>query len=676
MNYQDLDEFKNLSQEEKDAVLKILKEYSLDGTSNTLNNLKYADYNEIPVDIETFLNEDQYLGRAWKDKRGNSKVYPFWMEQLKKLFPNNTDTDYNILLETGARGIGKSEVAVGIICIYLMYRVMCLKDPRDFYNLKATEKICFAFMNITKDLAEGIALDKFQKNIQQSDWFMARGTMTTYNNEPYWVPPQPLEIIIGSQPSHVIGLPIYFAFFDEISFIRNQDIEKQKQKAKDMIDTARGGMLTRFIFDGKNPTLLCVASSKRSEQSFMENYIRILQDTDGESILIVDKPVWEVKPKGTYGEGVFYVALGDKFKANAIIRSEEDIPLFKNKGYRIIEVPLFFKAKFEEDLDRNLCDIAGISTMSSNKYISSEQVLACINEEYSNPFPDILEIGNDPQDKRQYYNFFDMSKIPSELKSRPLYVHLDMSLTGDMTGIAGVWITGKKPSVDENTQSRDLTFRVAFSTSIKAPKGWQISFEKNRIFVRWLKQAGFNVKEITSDTFQSYDLQQQLSAEGFNCSILSVDRVDKDGICKPYQYLKNTLFEKRIVMYRSDRLFDEFVDVERNINTGKVDHTQNFHKDVLDAVCGATFTASKHAEEYAYEFGETLTTIIDVNGNTMGSLKQQLIVDFENELKNVMGASYLNVEGKDNGLLKPKMPEKERQAVVNFTNIADGIMVW
>lgn len=30
------------------------------------------------------------------------------MEQLKKLFPNNVDTDYNILLETGARGIGKS----------------------------------------------------------------------------------------------------------------------------------------------------------------------------------------------------------------------------------------------------------------------------------------------------------------------------------------------------------------------------------------------------------------------------------------------------------------------------------------------------------------------------------------------------------------------------------------
>ena len=618
------------------------------------------------------MNEDKYLGKAWKDARGNSKVYPFWLEQLKKLFPNNIDTNYSILLETGARGIGKSEVAVGIVCIYLMYRIMCLKDARDFYNIKATEKICFAFMNITKDLAEGIALDKFQKNIQQSEWFMNQGSMTTYNNEPYWVPPEPIEIIIGSQPSHVVGLPIFFAFFDEISFIRNQDIDKQKQKAKDMIDTARGGMLTRFVFDGKNPTLLCVASSKRSEQSFMEQYIKVLEETDGDNLLKIDKPVWEVKPKGTYGEGIFYIALGDKYKASVILRSEEEIPLYKKSGYtKFLEVPLFFKAKFEEDLDRNLCDIAGISTMSTNKYMSSEQVSSCINEEYKNPFPDILEIGNDPKDKQQYYNFFDMKNVPRELMSKPLYVHLDMSISGDMTGIAGVWIVGKKPSTDEATQSRDLSFRVAFSTSIKAPKGRQISFEKNRIFIRWLKEMGFNVKGISSDTFQAYDLQQQLSSEGFDCTIISVDRVDKDQICKPYQYLKNTLYEKRIIMYRSERLYDEFVDVERNINTGKVDHTPNFHKDALDAVCGATFNASKHAEEFAYEFGESLEAIVNVNNGIFDKQKAM-----QEELNKMMSARYLNVDGKDNGLLMPKTPDKKVQATVNFQNIANGIMVW
>ena len=172
----------------------------------------------------------------------------------------------------------------------------------------------------------------------------------------------------------------------------------------------------------------------------------------------------------------------------------------------------------------------------------------CIRTEYKNPLPDVLEIGNGKEDTAQYYNFFKLENIPKELMYKPLYIHLDMSLTGDMTGIAGVWIAGKKVSTDNN-QAKDLKFRLAFSTSIKAPKGRQISFEKNRNFVRWLKQNGFNVKGITCDTYQSADLLQQLSAEGFNCDTLSVDRV-QDGICKPYQYLRSSFCEQRFEMYK------------------------------------------------------------------------------------------------------------------------------
>ena len=270
-----------LSPQEREYALKILKDFATTGQSEDFNKLKYEDYKEIPVDIETFLTDNNYLGNAWKDVSGHLKLYPFWLDTLKELFPNNTDTNYTTLLESGARGIGKSEVACGCVGAYLMYRVMCLKNPLEFYHLKQTEKICFAFMNIKLALSEEIAISKFQKTIQMSPWFMKQGKMTTYHNSPYWVPPDPIKIIIGSQSDDVIGQPIYFAFFDEISFIKNQDIDKQKAKAKDMIDTAIGGMLTRFIHKGKNPTMLVVASSKRSEQSFMEEYIKTLSKTDG-----------------------------------------------------------------------------------------------------------------------------------------------------------------------------------------------------------------------------------------------------------------------------------------------------------------------------------------------------------------------------------------------------------
>ena len=682
------DLLKDLSEEEKKEVFKILGEFSKDGESKTYNDLLYEDYKEIPVDIETFLTDDRYLGLAWKDASGKSKLYPFWLEQLKKLFPNNIDTDYNTLLESGARGIGKSEVACGAVGAYLMYRVLCLKNPLEFYHLKLTEKICFAFMNIKLTLAKEIAISKFQKTIQMSPWFMQRGTMTSYESNPYWVPPEPVTIIIGSQSDDIIGQPIFFAFFDEISFIRNQDIEKQKAKAKDMIDTAIGGMFTRFIHKGKNPTMLAVASSKRSEQSFMEQYIKILPEKDGNNTLVVDKPVWEVKPKGTYSDKIFYVGLGNKFLESIVIpdTDADKLDLYKEKGYKILEVPVDFKSKFLEDIERGLCDFAGVSSSSLSKYMSASIVSECINTDYKNPLPDIIEVGNDPNDTAQYKNFFKLENVPKELMSKPLFVHLDMSISGDMTGIAGIWITGKKPSSDASQQAKDLSFRLAFSTSIKAPKGRQISFEKNRNFIRWLKEVGFKIKEVTSDTFQSYDLQQQLKSEGFNCNILSVDRVDTDSICRPYQYLKNTVYEKRFIMYKSDRLFDEFIDVERNINTGKIDHTPNGHKDALDAVCGATFTASKHAEEFAFDYGETLNIIKNV-ANDQGAITQkQIQIDFENELKNLYNPLNNYKPPEEVVIEKPKEENKIKQTNLDFgmgpaevykpAFTSQGIMVW
>lgn len=645
-----------LSPEERDAVFKMMKEFSSCGESKTYAELLYADYKEIPVDIETFLTDDRYLGKAWKDISGKSKIYPFWMKTLKDIFPNNLDTDFDTLLESGARGIGKSEVACGAICTYLMYRVMCLKNPLEYFHMKSTEKIAFAFMNIKLDLAEAIATDKFQKTIQMSPWFMPKGTMTQRNNKPYWNPPDPIEIIIGSQSDDVIGRPIFFAFFDEISFLKNQDVEKQKEKATNMIDTAIGGMKTRFIHNGKNPTLLVVASSKRSEQSFMESYIRLLNETSSNNTLIVDKPVWEVKPEGTYSKEKFYIGLGNKFLDSIVIpdNDKNNLQSYSDRGYTIIESPIDFKENALKDLERMLCDFAGISSFSSNKFMSAERVADAIDVTIQNPMPDVIVVGNGKDDLAEYENFFDMSKVPQEYMDRPLFIHLDMSVSGDKTGIAGVWIIGKKPTAGGDS-GNDLFFQVAFSTSIEAPKGRQISFEKNRNFIRWLRDKGFLIKEITSDTFQSYDLQQQLSAEGFTCSILSVDRVESVpgehvGICRPYQYLKNTIYEGRIRMYKTELLHNELIQLEKNNNTGKIDHPVKGSKDQADALCGATFTASKYADEYAYSYGENLQDIVELNEklDANDDIREAFSKAFEKELLNSKFAPKIGKpEGED-----------------------------
>ena len=220
------------------------------------------------------------------------------------------------------------------------------------------------------------------------------------------------------------------------------------------------------------------------------------------------------------------------------------------------------------------------------------------------------------------------------MMSKPLFVHLDMSVSGDMTGIAGVWIKRKQTSTDQLNQDKDLYFQLAFSVSVKAPKGRQVSFEKNRQFIYWLKEKGFKIKGITTDTFQSYDTGQALKARKFNYDILSVDRVDSDHICKPYQYFKSTIYEKRLKIYDSQTLIEEIVNLERNINSGKIDHPADFRKDVCDATCGAIYNASKHAEEFAYDFGEDMTTAIDVSSDTsQASVREQVSVELEDLMK-------------------------------------------
>ena len=60
-----------------------------------------------------------------------------------------------------------------------------------------------------------------------------------------------------------------------------------------------------------------------------------------------------------------------------------------------------------------------------------------------------------------------------------------------------------------------MYFRELFHFAVKAPRGYQVSFEKNRQFIYWLKTNGFNIKGVSSDSFQSADLAQQLSSKGF-----------------------------------------------------------------------------------------------------------------------------------------------------------------
>ena len=222
-------ELNNLTEDEKKVALEILKQYSQSGSSDVYQDLVYQDYEEIPVDIETFLYNEYYLGKSLIDAEGRKTVYPYWVETLKKIFPTNVDTAYNTLALTGSIGIGKSFMAV--LCIlYQLYRMMCLKDPYLHYGLQPIDKITFAFINITMDAAAGVGWQKCQELLQNSPWFMKNGALSGSTNI-VWVPPKGIDLLYGSLPRHILGRAV-FSCLEGDTLILTSD---GKQKIKDLV---------------------------------------------------------------------------------------------------------------------------------------------------------------------------------------------------------------------------------------------------------------------------------------------------------------------------------------------------------------------------------------------------------------------------------------------------------
>lgn len=406
-----IEAFEGLTPEEKALALEILKQYSQEGKSDILEDLQYSDFEEVPVDIMTFISEDRYLGRGLyivDEFTGERKctVFPYWLEKLKEIFPDNLTTRYNTIVLTGSIGLGKSFIAV--ICqLYLLYRMMCLKDPYTYYGLQPIDKITFSMLNVTLEAAQGVGWDKMQQLLQSSDWFMSKGNLNASRTNPQWQPPKGIELVFGSSNRHVVGRALFSNFSDEVNFGVGNNVEKQKAKLKKMISQIDARMISRFGKGTFLPTMNIIASSKDSEQAFMESYIEMKRQNESKTTLIVDEPQWVVRnDKGSPDDpGSFYVAIGNKFLAHELLPvgiPEEEVERYREKGYRLLKVPPIYREAFEDNLDLALTDNAGISTSSSTKYISGIRLNQAKDETYQNPFTkDVIEVGNNPEDYLQ-----------------------------------------------------------------------------------------------------------------------------------------------------------------------------------------------------------------------------------------------------------------------------------
>ena len=565
------DEFEKLSPDNKELILKILSEYKNTGVSETLKELWEVDYNEIPVSIDEFIENDHYLG---KSTRNGKSIYPYWRKKYREIF--NPSLGYEEIIFTGAIGVGKTKTS-DVCLAYLLYKLMCLKNPQQYFKMNEGEELSIFFLNINLTLAEGVGFNTLHQMLIASPWFMERGTVTGRVKERY-NPPNNITIKFGSKSDHALGQQVYCALLDEADFTRGAikgssalDIKNEIMRTYNAI---KERMNSRFIKNGVQYGRLFLVSSKKSDQDFIEAYIKKMKaEGQDKHMLIIDEPQWVIKPEGTFSKEKFPVAVGNKSLKSMILPdslSKEEEEFYKKQGYQILWVPCSLKQSFILDVNTALMNLAGISVIGTTTFFNYDMFSKCYIKNYKNPFVnDILTIGM--KDDLKISDFFELDKVPEAVKYMPQFIHIDGSLTGDKTGISDVGISGLKETQQFNGAnefiSSEITYKHIFSVDIEAPKGTEICFEKTRQFIYYLKECGFNIVGISLDGFQSADMKQMLITQGYDATILSMDR-SPEG----YLTLRSAMNDERIGLIQIELLEKELIELQRDVTTGKLDH--------------------------------------------------------------------------------------------------------
>nr|CAI9751298.1 hypothetical protein DGKKSRWO_DGKKSRWO_CDS_0027 [uncultured phage]CAI9752151.1 hypothetical protein CVNMHQAP_CVNMHQAP_CDS_0027 [uncultured phage] len=544
-------------------------------------------YEEIPVNIDEFLENPLYLGGT--TNRGKA-IYPAWRVALREIFAD--PYKYTSIILTGCIGSGKSTIAV-FIALYMLYCLMCLKDPHKYFGIEATQNnIMFIFNNLTLSKAFKGVMGTFMGHCLKSPWFMARGKVIGDVNKTY-LPNKRIRFDIASEEYHVTSTDCFCFIFDEANDVLHSAANYQDSYAMQILNAANQRIRSRFrakdrsTFFGKS----IVISSKQSEMAFLEQYTQDMLNKDPNSVYVFDKPQWEVIPIELSGK-TFNVAYGNKNAKSRIMSPEEDVAVTKSQGYQVLAVPYEYRKDFEDNLNRALTEVAGVSISYIDKFFSREYVSKSIDNTRVNPFStDIIVAGL--RDSIEYKDYFDPSKIPAEWQTENIYMHFDTSTKKDRTGISAV------------SQSRTNPEEIhhLFTVYIEAPKNDQICFKKHEDFVFYLYDTlGWNIKNISSDGFNSAQLKQNFMLHGIEADYISPDRTTV-----PYLSLQRLLYDGLLKMLNIPLLEKELVDLNMDNVKLKIDHPVNSSKDGSDSLACAVQNCINHrtVDEYVVnEFAE------------------------------------------------------------------------
>jgi len=533
-----------------------------------LNILGGADFEETPVQIEEFVTSEDYLGLPllsdyqYQAIRAMTQIYK--KETLIDLYGEEEglrryrQTCTEVILQLG-KGSGKDYLST-ISVAYIVYLLLCLKDPAKYYGKPPGDAIDILNIAINADQAKNVFFAGLTKRIEHSPWFIGKYRITAQSIS--------FDKNITCHSGHSEresweGYNVICVILDEISgfSIDSTSGSNQSKTASAIYDMYRASVDSRFPDYGK----VALLSFPRYKQDYIQQrYDAAIAEKDtiirGKEIIIDEEGDPDNRENYFTVEWEEDHIISYKFPKVFALRR----PTWEVNPTRKIED---FKVAFLTNPTDALSRFACMPPDAVDAFFRSrEKIEACFNQ----PLVAITEDGRfqewfQPEDETTYF------------------IHVDLAQKHDRCVVAMAHVD--KWVAVESMSEYDVAVPIV---KVDMVRYWTptsdktVDFTEVKEFILDVRRRGFRVGMVTFDRWNSFDMMNELKMNGMNSETLSVAK-------KHYEDLALLIAEERVHGPHLPLLINELL--ELRIIKDKVDHPRKGSKDLSDAVCGAVYNA-------------------------------------------------------------------------------------
>lgn len=523
--------------------------------SQYLDALDDSPFEETPVDLDTFLGEG-YLTDGTNTLK-LSEVQRNLVECMSQIFTLDDCqriyghiegikhyqkyTKNEVVMQIG-KGGGKDFSSV-IGCAYLVYKLLCLRDPAQYWNKPAGDAIDIINIAINADQARNVFFKGLKNRIEHAPWFAGKfdpktseirfdKNVTVYSGH-------------SERESHE-GLNLIMAILDEISgFAQASDTDSPGAKTAEAIYTAfKGSVDSRFPTIGKTILL----SFPRFKGDFITaHYDSVIKEKDvvPEQYTYIIDPEKPGTPENTL-----------------TITWERDI-------VKECIIPSIYAVKatsWEANPGRDIEDYKNAFVMNAP---DAYQRFACKPQAIEGGmFKDHEMLAERMQLRNPIDEFTRLEESWTPKSNVRYFLHADLAQKHDRAAVAMAHVTGwvdRGVIADHHHIVPNVVVDfVAFWT----PKpGQPLDLKAIANWIIGLKRRGIPISLVTSDRWAPLDFMKQLNKLHIKTDTLSVSK-------KHYEDLLMLVHDDRVLMPKEKVLLDELKNLQI-INDKKVDHPRS-----------------------------------------------------------------------------------------------------